>query len=714
MLRQVFYKLLLVGVAILTLTAVAAQAERASGPPNRYIVQVNKDFAPGRVGRGIAQRTGGMLGHVYTSAVKGFSIQLPPGGLAKKDIESQSGVLLVEPDVQIYATAQTLPTGVNRMEADNSGVIAPVDVDIAILDTGIDIGHPDLNVVGGRRFYSILWRTFEDDQYNDDYGHGSHCAGIAAARDDGEGIIGVAPGARLWAVKVLDLNGFGYLSDAIAGVDWVTAHADTIEVANMSLSATGSSSIFRTAIQNCVAAGVFCAVAAGNDSRDVYGIDGVFGTADDIIPAAYPEVATISAMVDLDGLPGGSGGSNDDSFASFSNYSGSVVAGNPVVSPGQAIDLLMPGVNIYSCYMNGGYATGSGTSMASPHAAGLAALYIAANGRAIDASGVYDIRQALINAGVAQTDPLGLAVQNDPDGFKENIGWAGSMQTESPSLESIMVTPVSATIEEGQTQQYTAKAIYSNGDEQDVTGKAAWFSFNTSVATIDSGLVKGDFPGITYITAIYNDLSSNVAILRVTEPISITLESIAVTPTFAELTIGRSQQYTATGTYSNDTTEDITTIVSWSSSNSRITSIDADGLATGVSEGTTTIKAELDGIISDGARLAVTSAPSQVAYVILIDVLPLSFYRRAWDAVVIIVVVDDTGRPIESATIKGTWSGVYKRKVSGPLVDGEARFETRQIRKAGTVTFTITKIIGSDGQEYILNPPDLHSSTTWP
>ncbi len=713
MLRQVFYKLLLVGVAILNLIAVAAQPERALGPSSRYIVQVNKGFAPGRVGRGIAQRTGGMLGHVYTSAVKGFSIQLPPG-LAKKDIESQSGVLLVEPDVQIYATAQTLPTGVNRIEADNSGVIAPVDVDIAILDTGIDIGHPDLNVVGGRRFYSVLWRTFEDDQYNDDYGHGSHCAGIAAARDDGEGIMGVAPGARLWAVKVLDLNGFGYLSDAIAGVDWVTAHADTIEVANMSLSATGSSSIFRTAIQNCVAAGVFCAVAAGNDSRDVYGIDGVFGTADDIIPAAYPEAATISAMVDLDGLPGGSGGSNDDSFASFSNYSGSVVAGNPVVSPGKAIDLLMPGVNIYSCYLNGGYATGSGTSMASPHAAGLAALYIAANGRAIDASGVYDIRQALIDAGVTQTDPLGLAVQNDPDGFKENIGWAGSMQTESPSLESIMVTPLSASIEEGQTQQYTATAIYSNGSEKDVTIQANWMSSNESFAVIDSyGLGVGLLAGTTTITAQYSGLSDR-ATLKVTAPPSVTLTEIVVEPSTAEIAMGGSQQYSATAIYSDNSEEDVTYQAAWDSSDTSVATVNSYGLAIGVDAGTADIIAVYGGF-SGGATLTVTAqTQSQVAHV-LVDVSVLSLFRRAWSASADIMVFDGAGDPIKSATIKGTWSGVYKRKVSGPINEiGMAMFETGWIRRAGTVTFTITKIIGNDGQEYVLDTPDTDGSTYGP
>ena len=254
MVRNMFSKAVLLGIVLIATTL---EAQPNPAPPlNSYIVQVTGGADPGQVGREVAQRTRGKLGHIYTNAVKGFSMQLSPG-MGKQAIETQSGVLLVESDVPVYAVAQTLPTGVNRIEADNSGAATPVEVDIAMIDTGIDIDHPDLNVVGGRHFYSLWgWLSFEDDLYDDDNGHGSHCAGIAAAKDNDFGVVGVAPGARLWAVKVLDSTGSGYLSDVIAGVDWVTAHASTIEVANLSLAATGSSSIFRTAIQNSVTYGI--------------------------------------------------------------------------------------------------------------------------------------------------------------------------------------------------------------------------------------------------------------------------------------------------------------------------------------------------------------------------------------------------------------------------------------------------------------------------
>jgi subtilisin family serine protease len=249
-----------------------------------------------------------------------------------------------------------------------------------------------------------------------------------AARDNDIGVVGIVPGARLYAVKVLNRSGSGYLSDIIKGIDWVRARASTIEVINMSLGGTGTSTSYRTALANCVDAGIVVVVAAGNSGIDVFGNDKVFGTSDDYIPASYPEVAAISAMADSDGAPGGKGSATDygpdDSFATFSNFSGLTAPGNPVNSPGNAIDLLLPGVSILSCYKDNNYATMSGTSMASPHGAGLAAKYIIENGKPSNATGVYAVRQALISAGKAQTSAEGLKVLNDPDGKLEPIGWA--------------------------------------------------------------------------------------------------------------------------------------------------------------------------------------------------------------------------------------------------------------------------------------------------
>ncbi|MBW8060812.1 MAG: S8 family serine peptidase, partial [Solirubrobacterales bacterium] len=294
----------------------------------------------------------------------------------------------------------------------------------------IDLDHPDLNVAAALGMTCAKGKKTPNDQS----GHGSHVAGTVAAVDDEAGVVGVAPGATVVPVRVLGPNGSGSLSCVIKGIDHVTEKAEQIAVANMSLGWQGNSPGARNAIEGSVEAGVVYMVAAGNAGDDVYGDDGDIGTKDDHEPASYPEVAAISALADSDGAPGGAGAATgfgpDDSFATFSNYSAGVVAGSQVNSPGEAIDLILPGVGILSTYKDGGYATASGTSMASPHAAGLAALHIAANeNQATDAAGVAAIRQALIDAGRNQESGLRLTeIHSDaePDTNYEKLGWAGS------------------------------------------------------------------------------------------------------------------------------------------------------------------------------------------------------------------------------------------------------------------------------------------------
>ncbi len=400
--------------------------------PGRYIVQMKAD--KGRVGAlalDLAKRHGFIVDHLYETAVRGFAARMTAEQAA--ELAGEAGILTVEPDRVMTVFAQGLPTGVDRMDVErnfHSGIDsapADLDVDIAIIDTGIDPDHPELNVVGGVKLVGGV----PDPDFRDGFGHGTHVAGIAAARNDGRGIVGVAPGARLWAVKVLKDNGTGSLSDIIAGVDWVAARADQIEVINMSLGGFGWSDAYRSAVRGCVNQGVVVVVAAGNMGMDIYGWDRTIGNWDDTVPAAFPEAMTISALADSDGLPGGLGGATssgaDDAFPGFSNNSHNVVAGNPVDSPGAGIDLMLPGVDIISSVPGGGYEAMTGTSMASPHGAGLVALYIVEHGRATDAAGVYAIRQALIDQGAPQDSYWGLASNSDPDGNHEPIGMAAPL-----------------------------------------------------------------------------------------------------------------------------------------------------------------------------------------------------------------------------------------------------------------------------------------------
>jgi subtilisin family serine protease len=286
---------------------------------DHYIVVFKDNITnPGMEAAGLARAFGLQTGHIYEHALKGFSAYIPPQAL--KGLINHPLIEYIEPDITMMAFGQTIPTGITRIQATTTA--NNVDVDVAVIDTGIDTSHPELNVVGGVRYYLGL---FTDSKYNDDNGHGSHVAGTIAARNNDIGVVGIVPGARLWAVKVLNSRGSGSMSDIAKGVDWVTARATEIEVANMSLGGQGVSTALHTAIRNCVAQGVVMVVAAGNSAVNVYGADGVMGTTDDYIPAAYPEAATISALCDTDGQPGGKGPvhtyGKDDSFASFSNFS---------------------------------------------------------------------------------------------------------------------------------------------------------------------------------------------------------------------------------------------------------------------------------------------------------------------------------------------------------------------------------------------------------
>ncbi|MFI6505881.1 S8 family serine peptidase [Nonomuraea typhae] len=366
----------------------AAPAPAVQGPDSSYVVLLGDPGAdPAAVAAQHVRRYGGRTGHVYWHALRGFSAVLSPG--AAEALRRDPRVTSVQPDQVMSITDQVVPTGVRRAGAVanpnlkiNGTEDYVADTDIAIIDTGVDAGHPDLTVVA--RADCLNTTACRDNAGADDHGHGSHVAGSAAARDDGNGVTGVAPGARLWSVKVLNAQGSGQLSGVAAGVDWVAAHAGEIEVANMSLGCENcATDALDQAIAGAVAKGVVFVVAAGNNHKD----------ARTFSPANHPDVVTVSALADFDGAPGGRAASTcradqDDTLADFSNF-------------GAAVEIAAPGTCVYSTHKNGGYATLSGTSMAAPHVAGAAALLTANGHRAADREQVMAVRQRLIDTGTA-------------------------------------------------------------------------------------------------------------------------------------------------------------------------------------------------------------------------------------------------------------------------------------------------------------------------
>ena len=218
--------------------------------PGQYIVVLHDDVvSPGAVANELARAHGLGLGLVYSHALKGFSASLP--GRALRGLSRDPRVDYIEADQTVQAFAQSLPTGVDRISADDNPNIMidgsddyRIDVDVAVIDTGIDVDHPDLNVVARTDCTGNPFNTScADDSGDDGNGHGTHVAGTIGAIDNDVGVVGVAPGARLWAVKVLKNNGNGWMSNVIGGVDWVTAHAGDIEVANMSLGGGNSAAL---------------------------------------------------------------------------------------------------------------------------------------------------------------------------------------------------------------------------------------------------------------------------------------------------------------------------------------------------------------------------------------------------------------------------------------------------------------------------------------
>jgi subtilisin family serine protease len=371
----------------------AAVSAQAGPPQDRYIVVLNAGAGiPADVAADVALRTNGRVGYVYETVLNGFSITMPRAALAGLRLDPR--VAYVEEDIPVTAFAQTVPTGVQRIFADAAALGIDgvddqrVDVDVAVLDTGIDRQHPDLNVVGGANCMNTTgggppWaRTYfcdDSEDGDDDHYHGTHVAGTIGALDNGIGVVGVAPGARLWAVKVLDSQGSGALAGIIAGIDWVAAHPGIARpaVINMSLGGSGTSTAMNDAIANAVQQDVAVVVAAGNSDAD----------AANFTPANAPDAITVSALADFDGAAGGAGSptcrtDQDDTLADFSNW-------------GATVEIAAPGVCILSTFPieRGEYGTISGTSMASPHVAGAAAL-LASNG-VLPA----DIRDKLLHGG---------------------------------------------------------------------------------------------------------------------------------------------------------------------------------------------------------------------------------------------------------------------------------------------------------------------------
>jgi subtilisin len=380
-------KVVLASCAVLVGGAVPTTAH-ASTTLQPYVVVLKATVDPTTTTNRLQSSFGFTARFVYRAALGGFSAALTDSQV--QSVRADSDVSYVSTDMHFSAAGlvqmvagDAAPAGVQRVRAvQGTSVHQSATSAIAVLDTGIDLANSDLNAVSGKNCISTT-STAKDDN-----GHGTNVAGIIAARNNGTGVVGTAPGTQLISVKVLDSHASGTLSQILCGIDWVTANAAAlnIKVANMSLSGSGSNDnncgktnndAYHQAICRSVAAGVTYVAAAGNNKTAFT----------KVVPAVYPEVLTATAMSDANGLPGGGAkfticttSEKDDTYGSYSNYASTTAD--------QQHTIAAPGTCLQSDKMGGGLSIYTGTSQAAPHAAGAAALCIGSGGSPGPCSGM--------------------------------------------------------------------------------------------------------------------------------------------------------------------------------------------------------------------------------------------------------------------------------------------------------------------------------------
>ena len=382
--RTLTVALLIVAGLILTtgspVIPTGSSALIAQGAENRVDVLIGFRGAPSAADEAIVRGAGGRVTRRY-QIVTAVAANIPERALAA--LQAHARIFAVEPDVKVTAVDAELDNswGVKRIgagtvhDSGNRGA----GVKVAVLDSGIDYNHPDLaaNYAGGWDFVNN-----DGDPFDDNF-HGTHVAGTIGARDDDAGVVGVAPDARIYALKVLDQNGNGAFSGIIAAVDWAVQNGIQI-TSNSYGSATNPGTIVQMAFDNAANAGLLHVAAAGNSGNCT-------GTGDTVIyPAKYASVIAVAAI------------DNTDTVACFSSH-------------GPKVELAAPGVAVTSTVPGGGYNTFNGTSMATPHVSGVAALVLSQG--VTDHNGNGRLNDELRNILTLTAQDLGAAGRDTRYGF---------------------------------------------------------------------------------------------------------------------------------------------------------------------------------------------------------------------------------------------------------------------------------------------------------
>ena len=445
-------------MSLLLPTGSLLSAQQAAPQTERVDVLIGFRTTPDGADEDLVRAAGGVVRYRY-HLVPAIAASMPRAALA--GLERHPRVSVVEPDGEVFMTDEyDNAWGVARIgsAALHANGVRGTGVKVAILDTGIAYTHADLaaNYAGGRDFVN------NDSDPNDDNDHGTHVAGTIAAVLNGTGVVGVAPEARLYAVKVLNSAGSGSWSNIIAAVQWVVDNG--IKITNNSYgSGSNPGSIVEAAYVNSAAAGVLHIASAGN-SGTCAGSTNTVG-----YPAAYTSVVAVAATQPNDVRP------------CFS-------------STGADVELAAPGVSIVSTVRNGGYASFSGTSMASPHAAGVAALVMGAG-----ATNAAQVRQILQDTAI----DIGAAGRDTFYGFGL-IDAAAAVAAVNPGPPptpevNVSLTTNKATYVQGTDNNAVLTAVVTD-EEGDPISNIGTASFST---TLDGNAVSATFTETTAGSGVY-------------------------------------------------------------------------------------------------------------------------------------------------------------------------------------------------------------------
>jgi len=436
---------------------------QAEGARDYIVVLRDRDDVSG-VARRHADDYEARVARTYSRALAGYAARIPERHLAR--LRSDPRVAFVAPDLPVTAQGTvplnggTAPTGVRRIEAATASTARQAsNVNVAVFDTGIDLDHPDLNARAGKNCMA------DGVAPDDDHGHGTHVAGTIGAVNNGVGVVGVAPGTALYAVKVLNSAGSGNVSNLLCAIDWVAANGSrlNIGVVNMSLAVSPSandnncgrsnSDPLHTAICNATATGVTFVAAAGNQGVDMASV----------APANYPEVLAAAGMVDSDGRPGGTGGVScgggaDDTAMTKSNFAvAQSELDHLLAAPGECITSTAPG---------GLYGMKSGSSMASAHVAGSVALCIGdgAPGPCAGKSPPGVIRQLRSDAAARSSANPGYGFAGDPNRPRSGrsygyLVWSGGAASAEPVTTTTSTTTTSTTTPSTTTTRLTTTTV---------------------------------------------------------------------------------------------------------------------------------------------------------------------------------------------------------------------------------------------------------------